>query len=237
MPTAPLFRIFEALHRECLRHTMWCLNRGESRARHEAWSDARDRTVMVAPTLCRGFRCVGPDGRRSRGDAFPRWRAITAAGLAQHVYIRGCVGRQWLQQLLGRREGDGPLDRPGRAMAAGRLARHRNSVVARSLGLGKGYATEAATRCVDWAFGALGWDEVIHTIDRPMRHRSPSRCASDRSGAVRRSCRRRSNRGPPISMARIATAGSYLLIWIIDPRQHGRSFTRTNAQCAQSGSL
>jgi len=30
---------------------------------------------------------------------------------------------------------------------------------------GKGFATEAASRCVDWAFDALGWDEVVHTID------------------------------------------------------------------------
>ena len=30
---------------------------------------------------------------------------------------------------------------------------------------GKGYATEGAAVCVDWAFAALGWDEVIHTID------------------------------------------------------------------------
>ncbi len=30
---------------------------------------------------------------------------------------------------------------------------------------GKGYATEAAARCIDWAFNALGWDEVVHTID------------------------------------------------------------------------
>jgi RimJ/RimL family protein N-acetyltransferase len=32
-------------------------------------------------------------------------------------------------------------------------------------GWGKGYATEAAARCIDWAFDALGWDEVVHTID------------------------------------------------------------------------
>jgi RimJ/RimL family protein N-acetyltransferase len=31
--------------------------------------------------------------------------------------------------------------------------------------LGKGYATEAATAAIDWAFDHLGWIEVIHTID------------------------------------------------------------------------
>ncbi len=30
---------------------------------------------------------------------------------------------------------------------------------------GNGYATEAAAAAMDWAFGALGWDEVIHCID------------------------------------------------------------------------
>jgi RimJ/RimL family protein N-acetyltransferase len=30
---------------------------------------------------------------------------------------------------------------------------------------GKGYASEAAARSIDWAFDALGWDSVIHLID------------------------------------------------------------------------
>lgn len=30
---------------------------------------------------------------------------------------------------------------------------------------GQGYATEAATAAIDWAFEALGWSEVIHCID------------------------------------------------------------------------
>jgi RimJ/RimL family protein N-acetyltransferase len=29
---------------------------------------------------------------------------------------------------------------------------------------GRGYALEAATAAIDWAFGHLGWDEVIHCI-------------------------------------------------------------------------
>ena len=30
---------------------------------------------------------------------------------------------------------------------------------------GRGFAPEAATASIDWAFDHLGWDEVIHTID------------------------------------------------------------------------
>jgi len=30
---------------------------------------------------------------------------------------------------------------------------------------GKGYAAEAATRCMDWVFDDLGWTDVIHLID------------------------------------------------------------------------
>jgi RimJ/RimL family protein N-acetyltransferase len=29
----------------------------------------------------------------------------------------------------------------------------------------KGYATEAATAAIDWAFARLGWDEVVHCIE------------------------------------------------------------------------
>jgi RimJ/RimL family protein N-acetyltransferase len=30
---------------------------------------------------------------------------------------------------------------------------------------GQGYATEAASRCIAWAYEELGWDEVVHVID------------------------------------------------------------------------
>lgn len=31
---------------------------------------------------------------------------------------------------------------------------------------GKGYASEAAERCLDWAFNDLGWNEVVHLIHK-----------------------------------------------------------------------
>ncbi len=30
---------------------------------------------------------------------------------------------------------------------------------------GKGFAREAAACCIEWAFGFLGWEEVVHVID------------------------------------------------------------------------
>jgi RimJ/RimL family protein N-acetyltransferase len=50
---------------------------------------------------------------------------------------------------------------------------------------GKGYATEACGAAMDWAFGVLGWDEVIHSI-------APTNAASQ---AVARRLGSR-NRGP-----------------------------------------
>jgi RimJ/RimL family protein N-acetyltransferase len=50
---------------------------------------------------------------------------------------------------------------------------------------GRGYAYEAAVASIDWAFDALGWDEVIHCID-PAN--APSQRLAERLGST--------NRGP-----------------------------------------
>lgn len=51
---------------------------------------------------------------------------------------------------------------------------------------GKGYATEAAARCMDWAFETLGWDDVIHTIDpdNAASIRVAVRLGSERRGSA-----------------------------------------------------
>lgn len=41
----------------------------------------------------------------------------------------------------------------------------------RAASWGKGYAPEAASAAIDWAFNALAWEEVIHTI-APDNHNS-----------------------------------------------------------------
>ena len=50
---------------------------------------------------------------------------------------------------------------------------------------GKGYATEGAIACMDWAFDTLGWSDIIHTIapDNPA-----SAAVAVRLGSI--------NRGP-----------------------------------------
>lgn len=48
---------------------------------------------------------------------------------------------------------------------------------------GKGYATEAAEACIAFAFGTLGWSEVIHLIS-PMNARSQA--VAKRIGSVLR---------------------------------------------------
>ena len=50
---------------------------------------------------------------------------------------------------------------------------------------GKGYAVEAATAAIDWAFDHLGWTDVIHCIDPDN---TPSQVVARRLGSV--------NRGP-----------------------------------------
>jgi RimJ/RimL family protein N-acetyltransferase len=50
---------------------------------------------------------------------------------------------------------------------------------------GQGYAFEAASAAIDWAFDHLGWDEVIHSID-PAN--APSQALARRLGST--------NRGP-----------------------------------------
>ena len=56
------------------------------------------------------------------------------------------------------------MDRPARALGAGRLAGARGRLGLAREAWGKGYATEGAAAAIDWAFDTLGWSEVIHCI-------------------------------------------------------------------------
>ena len=52
---------------------------------------------------------------------------------------------------------------------------------------GKGYALEAATAAIDWAFDTLGWTEVIHSIQLPNK---ASVALAERLGSVFRGVER-----------------------------------------------
>jgi RimJ/RimL family protein N-acetyltransferase len=78
---------------------------------------------------------------------------------------RRCMGAERLLDVLVHRERQRALDRrggpwkpdgwPGTEVGWG-IARWAQR---------RGYANEAATAAIDWAFDALGWSEVIHCID------------------------------------------------------------------------
>ena len=93
-------------------------------------------------------------GPKSRAEA---WRdlctmsgAWTIRGFAMFSMIRRDTG-EW----IGRTGPWQPEGWPGQEVGWGILGAHE----------GKGFAQEAATACIDYAFDVLGWEDVIHTID------------------------------------------------------------------------
>lgn len=81
---------------------------------------------------------------------------------------------------------------------------------------GRGYATEGATAAIDWAFGTLGWTEVIHCID-------PENVASQ--GVARRLGSRplrRTNLPPPFEDAVVDVWGQTRDEWRARPRGGNR---------------
>ena len=93
-------------------------------------------------------------GPKSRAEA---WRdlctmsgAWTIRGFAMFSMIRRDIG-EW----IGRTGPWQPEGWPGKEVGWGILCAHE----------GKGFAQEAATASIDYAFDVLGWEDVIHTID------------------------------------------------------------------------
>ena len=113
-------------------------------------------------------------GPQTREVAWRTWALIAGAwvteGFSMFSYIERDTGR-W----VGRGGPWRPLGWPGAEVGWGLTADTR----------GKGYATEAATAAIDWAFDHLGWDEVIHCI---APDNIPSQNVARRLGSA--------NRGP-----------------------------------------
>ncbi len=76
---------------------------------------------------------------------------------------------------------------------------------------GHGYATEAATAAISWAFDHLGWDEVIHCIDPANR---PSERVAERLGAT---IRGPANMPAPYEHIEVQVWGQSRAAWL---RQH-----------------
>jgi len=98
----------------------------------------------------------------SRFVGGPQLRSVAWRGLASIAgawVITGFSMFSWIERETGRWIGRGgpwaPEGWPGAEVGWGVIPEAQ----------GRGYATEAATAAIDWAFETLGWTEVIHCID------------------------------------------------------------------------
>jgi RimJ/RimL family protein N-acetyltransferase len=103
------------------------------------------------------MRFIG--GLQSRDGA---WRALSSLagswallGYSMFSVIEKASGR-WIGRLGPWRPGGAEGGWPGPEVGWGLIAAAQ----------GKGYATEGARAAMDWAFDHLGWDHVIHCIDK-----------------------------------------------------------------------
>ncbi|HXZ67175.1 MAG TPA: GNAT family N-acetyltransferase [Alphaproteobacteria bacterium] len=106
-------------------------------------------TAMMADEAC--ARYMG--GVMSRQAAWRAWSAVTGAwvinGFSMFSVIEKRSGK-WIGRVGPWQPADWPAAEVGWALV--------------QEAWGKGYATEAATRAIDWVFDTLGWTEVAHCI-------------------------------------------------------------------------
>ncbi|WP_337187446.1 GNAT family N-acetyltransferase [Phenylobacterium sp.] len=119
--------------------------------------------------------CADPEAMRFLGgpaDRIGAWRIMS--GMAGGWMSRGFSMFSVVEKATGRWVGRlGPWQPegwPGTEVGWG-LARDA---------WGRGYATEGAAAAIDWAFDALGWTEVIHTIEA---ENIPSQAVATRLGS------------------------------------------------------
>lgn len=74
--------------------------------------------------------------------------------------------------------------------------------------MGQGYALEAATAAIDWAFDTLGWEHVIHCIDKDN---APSIALALRLGSPRE--RENVSLAAPFDMYRVDIYGQSRTTW------------------------
>jgi len=121
-----------------------------------------------------------PDGARFIGGLQPRsmaWRGMAsmAGSWALNGFGMFSVVEKATGEWVGRIGPWRPEDWPGDEVGWGLLPS----------AWGRGYAVEAAEATMDWAFGSLGWTDIIHCIDP---ENTPSQKVAQRLGST--------NRGP-----------------------------------------
>jgi RimJ/RimL family protein N-acetyltransferase len=128
-----------------------------------------------------GFVAMGsdPETMRYLGGVKPPdaiWRQMASLtgswvllGFAMFSVIEKASG-QWIGRLGPWQPGGERGNWPGTEVGWGLLAS----------ATGKGYAQEGATAAIDWAFDTLGWDNVIHCIDKDN---APSIALAQRLGS------------------------------------------------------
>lgn len=110
-------------------------------------------------------------GAAPRGTAWRRFLQMPGAWMLQGFAMFSVIDRQtgeWLGQA-------GPWQPDGWPGTEVGWAFRRSA-------WGHGYAREAATAAIDWAFSELGWTDVIHCIDPGNRR---SRALAERLGSHR----------------------------------------------------
>ncbi|MEZ5994301.1 MAG: GNAT family N-acetyltransferase [Hyphomonadaceae bacterium] len=105
------------------------------------------------------------DTMRFIGGTAPRsaaWRSLSSLagswallGYSMFSVIRRDTG-EWIGRLGPWQPGGDGNGWPGREVGWG----------LKRAAMGQGYAAEGAAAAIDWAFDALGWDHVIHCIDK-----------------------------------------------------------------------
>jgi len=130
-----------------------------------------------------GFAAMAQEEETMRfiGGVAPRdaaWRVMSTLtgawallGYSMFSVLRRDTG-EWIGRLgpwrPGGKEGSWPGDEVGWGLKASAM--------------GQGYACEGATAAIDWAFDHLGWDHVIHCIDKGN---APSIKLAERLGSSR----------------------------------------------------
>ena len=79
--------------------------------------------------------------------------------------------------------------------------------------MGQGYALEGATAAIDWAFDALGWEHIIHCIDK---QNAPSITLAERLGSRRE--REDVTLSPPFQDHKVDLYGQSKAQWKARPR-------------------